>query len=255
MNPTVVAVIVFGCTFGGALLGMWLRNVLPEHHLSAESRDTVKVGVGLIATMTALVLGLVTASAKSSFDAVDTAVKQTAVEILTLDRLLARYGPEASEARRGLQHAIRARIDMLWPPDSSKPAELDPIRAGGGSAAEGLAEAIRSLRPRDDSQRALQSRALDLSEALLQARWLGLAGTESSIPMPFLVILLFWLTLTFSSFGLFAPRNATVVATLFVCALSVGSAVFLVLEMDVPFGGLLRVSADPLRNALERLNQ
>ena len=246
---------MFTCTFGGALLGMRLRTSLPEHHLDAESRDTVKLGIGLIATMTALVLGLVTASAKSSFDAVDTAVKQTAIEILTLDRVLARYGSETGEIRKGLQDAIGARIDMIWPPDSSKPANLDPMRSGAGSRTERLADAIRGLKPRDDSQRALQSRALDLTEALLQARWLVLAGTEISVPVPFLVILLFWLTIIFASFGLFAPRNATVIAVLFVCALSVGSAVFLVLELDAPFEGLLRVSADPLRYAHAHLNQ
>jgi hypothetical protein len=229
MNPTIVSIIVFTCTFGGALLGMWLRTALPKHHLDAESRDTVKVGVGLIATMTALVLGLVTASAKSSFDAVSTAVKQTASEILALDRILARYGSEAGEIRTGLQREIGVRIASIWPPDASRPASLQVLRAGVGSDAEGLADAIRGLTPRDDAQRALQSRALDLAEALLQARWLVLAGTETSVPVPFLMVLLFWLTLTFASFGLFAPRNAMVLVVLFVCALSVGSAIFLVL--------------------------
>jgi hypothetical protein len=121
--------------------------------------------------------------------------------------------------------------------------------------AEGLADAIRGLKPRDDAQRALQSRALDLTEALLQARWLVFAGTETSIPLPFLVILLFWMTIAFVSFGLFAPRNATVLVVLFVCALSVGSAVFLIMELDRPFDGVLSVSADPLRYAYSHLNQ
>ena len=255
MDPTIVGIIVFTCTFGGALIGMWLRTALPEHHLDAGSKDTVKVGVGLIATMTALVLGLVTASAKSSFDAVDTAVKQTSINILALDRVLARYGPETGEIRKGLKQTIGARIDMIWPQGSSKRAELDPMHSGAGLEAERLADAIRGLKPHDDSQRALQSRALDLIEALLQARWLVVADTEMSVPAPFLVILLFWLTITFASFGLFAPRNATVLAVLCVCALSVASAVFLVLEMDAPFNGLLKVSADPLRLALAHLNQ
>ena len=255
MNPTIVGIIVFACTFGGALLGMWLRTILPEHHLNAESKDTVKVGIGLIATMTALVLGLVTASAKSSFDAVDSAVKQTAIEILALDRTLARYGSETGEIRKGLQRAIGARIDMIWPQGSSKPANLDPMGSGAGVEAERLADAIRALKPRDDSQRALHSRALDITEALLKARWLVLAAIEPSVPVPFLVILLFWLTITFASFGMFAPRNATVLTVLFVCALSVSLAVFLVLEMDAPFDGLLKVSADPLRYAYAHLNQ
>jgi hypothetical protein len=153
-----------------------------------------------------------------------------------------------------LQHAIGARIDILWPQGSSKPANPDPILSGAVPEAERLPDALRGLKPRDDSQRALQSRALDVTEALLQARWLLLAGTETSVPVPFLIILLFWLTITFASFGLFAPPNATVLSVLFVCALSVGSAVFLVLEMDAPFEGLLRVSADPLRYAYAHLN-
>lgn len=255
MHALVIGVIVFACTFGGALLGIWLRSALPAHHLDAESRETVKVGIGLVATMTALLLGLITASAKGSFDAVDTAVKQTAVEILTLDRMLARYGSDAREIRQALQHAVGNRIEMISPQRSSRLADLDPMRSGTGSEAEMLPEAIRNLTPGNDSQRALQSRALDLTEALLQARWLVLAGTESSVPLPFLLILLFWLTITFVSFGLFAPRHATVIAVLFVCAISVGSAVFLVLEMDAPFDGFLRVSVDPLRYAYAHLNR
>ena len=253
MDPSVVGLIVFTCTFAGTLLGMWLRTILPEHHFDAESRDTVKVGIGLIATMTALVLGLVTASAKSSFDDVNTAVKQFAIQIITLDRVLARYGSDTGEIRKNLQRTVGARIDMIWPQDASTP-HLKP-RDASGSGVEDLAHAIRGLKPNDDSQRALQARALDLTEALLQGRWLVLAATGASVPLPFLAVLVFWLTITFASFGLFAPRNAMVVTVLFVCALSVSSAVFLVLEMDGPFDGLLKVSPDPLRAAHALLNQ
>jgi hypothetical protein len=255
MYPTIVGIIAFACTFGAVLLGMWLQKTLPGHHLDAESKDTVKVGIGLIAMMTALVLGLVTASAKSSYDDVDSAVKKAAVDVLALDRVLARYGSETEEIRKGLQRAIGARIDMIWPQDSSKPANLDPMRLGAGAEVERLAGAIRALKPRDDSQRALQSRALDMAEALLQVRWLVLAATEPSVPVPFLVILLFWLTITFATWGVFAPRNAMVLAVLSVCALSVSLAVFLVLVMDSPFDGLLKVSAEPLRYAYAHLNQ
>ena len=136
-----------------------------------------------------------------------------------------------------------------------KPANLDLTGSGVVSTGEGLADAIRGLKPRDDSQRGLQSRALDLAETLLQTRWLVLAGAESSVPLPFLVVLLFWLTVIFGSFGVFARPNAMVLAALFVCALSIGAALFLVLEMDSPFDGLIKVSADPLRYAYTHLNQ
>ena len=253
MSPTIVGTIVFVCTAGGALFGSSLRGVLPAHHLDGESRDVVKLGIGLIATMTALVLGLVTASARGSFDGVDAAVRHTAMDLIALDRLLARYGPETGEIRRALQHGVARRIDMIWPQDSSSPIELDPSVAG--SSFEQLADAIRRLTPRDELQTSLQSRAVDLAEALLHARWMVFAGGGTSIPRPFLGVLLFWLTITFGTFGLLAPRNATVLSVLFVCALSVGSAVFLILELDGPFDGLLRVSAEPIRYAHAHLNQ
>ena len=237
------------------MLGMWLQKVLPAHHLDTRSKDTIRVGIGLISTITALVLGLVTASAKSSFDAADAAVEQSATNILALDRTLARYGSETNEIRRALQHALRARIDTIWPQVSSKPIDLDPMRAVTGRAAEGIAAAINGLRPRDDSQQELRLRALELAETMLRARWLSVAAAETSVSVPFFLILVFWLTITFASFGLFAPQNATVLAVLFVCALSVGSAVFLLLEMDAPFDGVLKVSAEPLRYALAHLNQ
>jgi len=255
MSSTILGIIVFACTFGGVLLGMWLQKTLPGHHLDAESKDAVKVGIGLVATMTALILGLVISSAKSSYDDVNSGVKKSAVDVLALDRVLARYGSETEEIRKGLQRMLLARIDMIWPQGSSKPANLDLTASGAGTEAERLAGAIRALKPRDDSQRALHSRALDMTEALLQARWLVVAATQSSVPVLFLVILVFWLTIIFASFGVFAPRNALVLTVFFVCALSVSLAVFLVLEMDSPFDGLLKVSADPLRYAYTHLNQ
>ncbi|MDF0645584.1 MAG: DUF4239 domain-containing protein [Nitrospira sp.] len=254
MNPTTVSLVVFACVFGGTLGGMWLRSILPQHHLDAESKDTVKVGIGLIATMTALVLGLVTASAKSSFDSTNATVKQAAITILALDRALARFGPEASGIRKDLQQALEVRIEQIWGRGLSTRVDLDATNIRPGLSAERLAEVIRGLTPHDDSQRSAQVRALELIEALLQARWLIAGGGDTSVPVPFLSVLVFWLTLTFASFGVFAPRNATVLAVLIVCALSVSSALFLVLEMDGPFDGLIKASADPLRYALTHIN-
>lgn len=244
---------MFACTFGGALAGIWLRSALPEHHISDQSKDSVKVAVGLIATMAALVLGLVTASAKSSFDDLSTAVKHTAAEVLTLDRTLARYGPETKSLRETLRQTVGNRIELTWPRDSSQPMILDPARTAGQG--ETLVDAIRALSPRNEEQRALQTRALDHAEALLQARWVVVGAMGSSVPVPFLAVLAFWLTMIFASFGLFAPRNATVTAALLMCALSVAGAIFLILEMDGPFDGLIRISPDPLRYAYSHLNK
>ena len=255
MNPISVGIIVFTFTFGSALLGLWLRATLPDHQLDAETRDTVKVGVGLIATMTALILGLVTASAKNSFDAVDTAVRKTSVEILALDRVLARYGSETKQIRKSLQDAMGARIGMIWSQNSPKPVDGGQASGEWVMGTERLADAIQALQPRNDSQRALQKRALDLTEALLQARWFVTTNTGATGVGLFIGFLVFWLAVTFASFGLFAPRNAVAITTLFVCAISVSGAVFLILEMDGPFDGLLTVSPDPLRYAHAHLNQ
>ncbi len=252
MNPTIVGMIVFACTFGGALLGFWLRE-RRKHQLDLESTETIRHSIGVVATMTALILGLVTASAKSSFDEVTFAVESSARDILTLDRFLARYGPETSELRADIKDAVARRIDMIWPQGSSRPAQLDPSKLS--SDTEGLAERIRALTPRDDSQQWLQARAGEVGEELLEARWLASAYSQASVSAIFLMVLLFWLTITFVSYGLVAARNSTVVTVLFLCAVSAGSALFLIFEMDEPFGGLLRVSADPLHFALAHLNQ
>jgi len=252
MPPIGIGTLVFACTLGGVLAGMRLRGRLPGHHLSAESKETVKLGIGLIATMTALVLGLVTASAKSAFDALDTAVKQSAAEAIALDRTLARYGPETSEIRGALKQALAHRIEMTWPEDSSRPAVLDPSQVV--KVVETIADRLRALSPQNDLQRALQTRAVDLSESLLEARWTGLGG-GTSIPPLFLAVLVFWLTIIFASFGLFAPPNGTVIGVLVVCALSVAGAIFLIYEMDGAFEGFLAVSGDPMRFAYSHLNQ
>lgn len=255
MNPTVVGIIVFACTFGGALLGMRVRKVLQEHHVSGESKDTVKVATALIATMTALVLGLVTSSAKSSFDSTNTSVKQTAAQILALDRALARYGPETEEIRQALKQAVGERIDMVWPHQGLSAHANFSLMHSGSPAGEKLAQVIRNLKPNDDAQQVLKSRALDIAETMMQTKWLILAGTEGSVPLPFLVVLLFWLTVTFVSFGVFSRPNVMVITALFLCALSIGGALFLVMEMDTPFDGIIRVSADPMRYAYKHLGQ
>jgi hypothetical protein len=252
VNAVAVGIAVFTITLGGALGGMWLRGVLPDHHLSAESRDSVKLGIGLVATITALILGLVTASAKNSFDNLDAAVKQSAAEILSLDRALARYGAETADIRKALKEVVAHRVETIWPKGKSGPARLDPAEAL--TRVEQIPMQIRSLAPKTEEQRAQQSRALALCESLLDARWAVFSSIGPSVPTPFLVILVFWLAVTFTSFGLFAPNNATVIITLAVCALSVAGAMFLILEMGAGFGGLIRVSPGPMNFALEHMN-
>jgi hypothetical protein len=255
MSAMVISGIVFACVFGGALLGMFLRVVLPAHHLSQDSKDVVKLGVGLIGTMAALVIGLLIASAKGSFDAVDNEIQQSGANVILLDRVLARYGPETAEIRDLIRRLVALRLNMIWPEDSSRTVQLQTLDKAP-AAVESVEDKIRELAPRNDAQRSLQSRALQISGDLGQTRWLLFAQvSESPVPIPFLVVLVIWLTVIFASFGLFAPRNATVIAALVLCALSASGAIFLILEMGTPFDGLMKVSSAPVRYALSHLGQ
>jgi hypothetical protein len=250
MSPLTISLIVFGVIFVGALLGMVCRARLPEHHLSPDSRDVVKLGMGLVGTITALVLGLLIASAKGSFDAQRNGLAQLAANVILLDRILAHYGPEAKEAREQLRGAIADLIDRTWPADGSRSGQLE---APGGY--ESLYETIQALAPKNEAQRSLKAAALKTGVDIAHARWLLFAEKGSAIPVPFLVVLVFWVAMLFASFSLFAPPNATVVVTLLVCALSVAGAIFLILELDRPFEGLIPISSDPLRRALEQLGR
>jgi hypothetical protein len=248
------ACIVFACVAGGALSGMLLRRVLPEDHLTADSRDVVRLGMGLLATMVALVLGLLIASAKSQYDAQRDGLDQIASKFILADAALAQYGPDAGGARDVLRQTMASAVDRIWPQDSSQ----TPSLTASDTTAEGIAVygLVQKLAPQNDTQRRLQSQALQLLQDLGQTRWLLAAQQESrTVPLPFLVILLFWLTVLFASFGLFAPFNATVVGVLLVCALSVSGAIFLVLELDRPFEGTLQLSSGPMRHALARIGQ
>jgi hypothetical protein len=243
--------IVLACVFGGALLGMALRLILPEHHLSAESKDVIKLGMGLTAMMSALVLALLTNSAKSSYDAQRNEVTQLSANIILLDRVLAHYGPEAKEARDLVKLSAAGMTDRIWPENRSGLAQLAPNTA----VAEGFFDKIQELSPQNEVQRSLQAQAIKTSIDIGQARLLLLEQGGRSIPMPFLALLVFWLTIIFLSFGLFAPPNATVIVTLFLCALSVSGAIFLIMELDRPFGGLIQISAAPLRDAIVHLGK
>jgi hypothetical protein len=252
MSALSISGIVFLCVFFGALLGMFFRSFLPQHHLNQESKDLMKLGMGLIATMTALVLGLMTGSAKSSYDKQRSDLAIVSANVLLLDRVLSLYGPETKEARGVLRGSVVRVLDQMWPKDRSKSAKLELESSEGTDIFFGK---LQGLVPQNDTQRLLQAKALSLAADIGQTRYLMFEQKEGSIPMPFLVVLIFWLTTLFISFGLAAPSNATVFVTLLICALSISAAIYMILELDQPFSGVIQVSSAPLRNALAHLGQ
>ena len=244
MNAIALSCITFACISGGALLGMFL----PGHHLSTDDKDFVRLGTGLIGTIAALVLGLLIASAKSSYDTQSTQVTHMTSNIVLLDNLLTEYGPETNALRNLLRRGVVVLADRMWRENSSDVAKVSPFAAS--SESETFLAKLQQLSPQNDSQRSLQARAIQIATDIAQTRLLLFAQTNNSIPMPFLVVLIFWLTIIFGTFGLFTKPNAIVFSSLFVFALSAAGAIYLVLELGQPFAGLMQISSAPLRNAL-----
>jgi hypothetical protein len=251
VDTSVIGLIALACIFGAGLLGMRLRTALPEQHLTAETKDTVRIGMGLVATMAALLLGLLVASAKGSFDTQKSELTQMSAKIVVLDRMLAHYGPEAAEPRELLLRTTEGYIHRIWPDSVSQSVQVDP----SVSPAEVLYDSMQKLSPQNDMQRAIKSEALRFAVDLGQARWLLFEQGGSSISTPMLVVVIFWLSIIFLSFGLFAPTNKIAIAALLLAALSVSGAIYLVLELDRPFDGLIQISSEPMRRALSHLGK
>ena len=248
LGTSLIALAVILC---GAFGGIWLRNVLPERHLADDTKDVVRLGTGLIGTISALVLGLLIASANSSYDAQSSHIQHLAADIILLDQLLAQYGAEAKPAREDLRHAVDPLVKRIWRESQSGSARQSPVQVAG--AGQDMAAIILHLAPQDDAQRIIKERAIQATADLAQTRFLLFEQSGGSLPLPFLVVLVFWLAMIFASFGLFTRPNPVLISALIVCAVSVSGALFLVLELNGPFTGLMQISSTPLRNALAPL--
>jgi len=249
MIPSVIGLIAFVAIFGGALLGFFCARRLPEHHLSSETRTAVSVSAAIVGTLSALVIGLMISTANSSFSTRSNEVTAISVDLVRMNRMMQRYGPEADDVRAKLRIYAAAKTQELFPASGAPPqASESTVRM-----MESTQDAILALAPTDETHRWLRLQALTLSDNLLQARWLLSEQGGSGIPLPFLILLIFWLTIVFASFGLFAPLNTTAVAVLFICALAVSGGITMILELNSPFSGLVRISAEPMRQALAQI--
>ena len=253
MNSMTVALISFACMFSGALIGWFLCYLVPNHHMSEKERDVVKLSAGLIATLAALVLGLLVSTAKNSLDTMNSELIQNSAKIIMLDRTLNQYGPETKDIHDILRGNIATVLDRIWPEDKSKKVHVENNDVTYGM--ERIQLKLRNLVPNSDSQRYLQSQAQQLVSDLAQTRWLIIEQSQQKLPTVFIIILIFWLTMLFVSFGLLAPHNPTIIAVLLICSLSVSGAVLLILEMNNPLDGMIKVSSAPFRNAFDRINK
>ena len=249
MNELVVGLISFVAIFGSALLGIVVARALPKHHLSDQTRTAVSVSAAVVGTLSALVLGLLISTANSSFSARSSEVTAISEDLIRMNRMMQRYGPEADDVRAKLRTYATAKMQELFP------ASGKPSRAGEATVRmmETTQDAMLLLAPTDEKHRWLRSQALTLSDGLLQARWLLTEQSGSHIPLPFLILLMFWLSIVFGSFGLFAPRNVTAVVLFCLCSMAVSGCITMILELDSAFSGLIRVSAEPMRQALAQI--
>jgi hypothetical protein len=247
-----VAVVAFVFIFGGAMLGIFLRKAFPEQHLNSDTKDVVRVGTGLIATLSALVLGLLIASAQSALQTQSNQIRQMTANVILLDNLLARSGADAQPVRGLLRSGVRSLVDRIWREQDTTSTKATPFEAT--LQADLFFDSLLNLTPRNDAERITQTKAIQLGIELAQTRVL-FAQSSYSIPKSFIGVLIFWLSAIFISFGLFARPNFLIVATLFVSALSASTAIFLILELSHPFTGLMSISSDPLLNALVPLDR
>jgi hypothetical protein len=252
MSSLMIAAIVLVFVFSGSMFGMWLSYRLPEHHRSAESRDAVKLATGMLSVLAALVLGLLIASVKNSFDSTDSEIRHFAATLILLNETLSDYGPETATARQMLRgYTARALADN-WPEGSATPVQMEDV--GSGGLLDGVRAAVLGLRGGDPSHASLRGEASSLVEDALKTRWLLIERSGSSIQTLFLEILIVWITLIFISFGYNAPRNATVATTFGLSAAALAGCIFLIVEMDTPFQGWITVSSTPMRDALAHMD-
>jgi hypothetical protein len=253
MNSPLIALVSAGSIFSGALIGLGLQRLLPNHHLSKETQDIVKLSAGTIATLTALVLGLLVSSAKSSFDAINKGVVEGSVKIILLDRALERYGPETKSVREQLKRSVATAIEMIWPTDKTGVSGLTALERAKGM--ELVQEKLSELTPQNNTQRQALARAQQILADVIQTRLLSIEQEQNQLPLSLVLILVFWLTLIFVSFGLFAPSNVTALTVLFLGSCAISAAIFLVLDLDRPLEGFIKISSNPMRDALQHLNQ
>jgi hypothetical protein len=248
MASLLTSLITLACLCVGIFVGSVIRHRLPDHHIRDDSKDVVKTASGMMATLVALVIGLLVSSSKSAYDQAGAGLTQLGTKLILLDRTLKRYGGETLAIRQRMHAAIAASVDDVWPTDWHRKPNLAAVERGTGM--DDVQDMIAKLTPQDDAQRSIRSNALQICGEMLQSRWMMIEQSQSALPKIFLGILVFWLAVLFASLGLLAPRNATSLCSLFVCALSMSGAIFLILEMSRPFEGAVQVSPAPLQKAL-----
>jgi hypothetical protein len=254
MNSYLIASIAFLCIFGGALIGILIQRFIPAHHLSKESQDSVKLGAGLIATMAALILGLLVSSSKGTYDRVNALVNEAAANTINLDRTLRNYGPGAETLRHALLDRVTKIMNDIWPEDA-KASKKSSVAFKEESTILSLISWISNLEAKTPAELEMKSNALAIAADLNKNRWQITVESTSKLPLPLVVIPVFWITFLTFVYGIFSPRNGTVTIVLLFCSVSIAGAIFLICEMSMPLDGSIKIPNQPFKTALELISK
>jgi uncharacterized membrane protein len=251
MHSLAVSSLAFAVIFAGALAGLAIRRVGPDEHFSTEAKDTIRLAIGLIVTMTGLVLGMLVSSAKTFYDSEKNQVAEMASQIILLDDLLTAYGPETRQTRIEARLFVEDAVDRIWPKKKSQLFELRPANYG-----ESFYNELQLLVPKNDTQASIKTELMSLTLSLKKTYWLMyLQSEQNSMPTLLMAVVTCWLVAIFISFGIFAPRNSTVMITLIVCAVAASAAILIIVSMYSPFSGILKISPVAVRDALSHMTK
>ena len=251
MQETLIAVAVFLCLTAAPLVSMAVYGRLPAHHREDDTNNVVRLAANLFVVMTSLVLGLMINSAKNTFESIDRNVHTYATELILLDRSLRQYGPETAEVRQPLVAYVQRQTNN-WTEANETP--LVANRLSERLLTE-ISTRLNALQPADAAHVSLLEDAHQHLQKVVELRWALIEQSEGTIPRPLIVMLVAWLVLIFASFGFRAPRNAITIETFVVSAALIAGALYLILDMDVPFSGPIQISPAPLERALAELQR
>lgn len=260
MSEAITAILLCLLLLGSSAVGLLLQGRLAERHRGRDTVEAVRLVISILVTFTALVLGLLTSSAKTAFDEFGNRMLGYSIDMIELDQRLREYGDATIPQRALLRAYVAAAIADTWrdepPPSGSYPTKIKAAVAGSlegeetGALMARLDASIRTLEPTDEAHRKLADLLAARIAHALELRWRLIETANPTISWPLVSLMTSWLVMIFAVFGLSSPRNAVVCATMLLCALSISSAVYMILELDGPLSGWIVVSSQPLRDAL-----
>jgi hypothetical protein len=249
MNPFYIAICALASTYSSALFGLWIRHKIPSKHVGIETKS-LPLTAALITTISGFILGMLVTTSMREYADRTSGIENSAVNILSLDRQLAQFGPETKEIRESLRDAFQIHIDNAW--HISKHLSIDEIHKNTNRVEE-IMQRIHALKPKTDSQGWLKSNALEVSHRIQEARWFSIEHSENSVPKIFFVAVIFWLTILFCIFGFLGSKHASTFAIFFMCSICVSTVIYLIVDINSPYSGLIQTSSAPLQTAVQHL--